>query len=181
MIRADICHARAPKRKCVCHISRHSSVVAVLEGIRGALIQTRAVKSVRGSPLVLSRHVYWQLCARRWWVTPCHAALTLGRESARSLLKPKKETPWCLWERSCAWKIHVPRERTYRSHLVELYEGAPTAIREIVAQTRSCDFISIKSHSSHFSKELTFNTQTFVINFFNKCCSTCKDFSLILK
>lgn len=39
------------RRKCVCHISRHSGVVAVLEGIRGALIQTRAVKSVRASPL----------------------------------------------------------------------------------------------------------------------------------
>jgi hypothetical protein len=38
------------RSKCVCHISKHSSVVAVLEGIRGALIQTRAVKSVRGPP-----------------------------------------------------------------------------------------------------------------------------------
>lgn len=38
------------RRKCVCHISRHSSVVAVLQGIRGALIQTRAVKSIRVLP-----------------------------------------------------------------------------------------------------------------------------------
>lgn len=38
---------------------------------------------------------------------------------------------------------------------------------ERLLRKHACDFISIKSRS-HFSKELTFNTPTFFINFLNK-------------
>lgn len=160
MIRADICHAQKLQRKCVCHISRHSSVVAVLEGIRGALIQTRVVKSVRGLP---SRIISACLLAALY--TPLMSYTMPRCSNSRKRERPipseteERNAPWCLWERSCAWKIHVLRRQTYRSHLVELYKGAPTAIREIVAQTNACDFIKLYEKSrSHFSKELlTFN------------------------
>lgn len=142
MILTDICHAQAPRerRKCVCHISRHSSVVAVLEGIRGALIQTRAVKSVRGLP---SRTYYLGTSIGSF----VHAADELHHAM---LLYSRKRAPDPFWNRRKkhhgAYGNAVAREKSmypvwmYRSHLVELYKGAPTAIR--LLRKHACDFVS---------------------------------------
>lgn len=78
------------RRKCVCHISRHSSVVAVLEGIRGALIQTRVVKSVRGLP---SRKYYLGMSIGSFVhaADELHHAMLLSRKRERPIPSETEE------------------------------------------------------------------------------------------
>lgn len=101
----------------------------MLEGIRGArLFKHARFKSVRdrlpSRIWVLSRHVYWQLCTYRWWVTPCRITRQ-PEESERhtrsvpSYSRRKKGSPVLMGTQLRVKNPYVCCQM-YRSHRVEL-------------------------------------------------------------
>lgn len=105
------------RRKCVCHISRHSSFVAVLQGIRGALIQTRAVKSVR----VLPSSTYYLGTSIGSFV---HAADELHHAMrGKRPFQSKKEASWHAYGNAVAREKSVYISSMCRSQI--LYEELP--------------------------------------------------------